>query len=125
MHGASGGPVDFSLFAEALAIEITCIVILVLITDIKMYTWFSTFMVIGVVTVLGSAAFFLLENFFPFFRNCYVLNNSSFHFWQTVFLCVVAVYAAKIFIDTVKRENYETQVEKALRAKYYEEKASY
>ena len=58
--GPDGTPGDFALFSEALAIEITIIVIVVLITDIKMYTWFSTFLVIGVLTIIGTIGFFLV-----------------------------------------------------------------
>lgn len=79
------------------------IVIMVLISDIKMYTWFSTFLVIGVLTILGTIGFFVVENFLPIFRHEYVLNCTTFRFWATIVVVVGSVYAGKLLVDALKR----------------------
>ena len=59
----NGFPADFSHKAEADSISLCLIVVMVLISDIKMYTYFSGVFVIGVLTVLGTVGFFLVESY--------------------------------------------------------------
>lgn len=51
---------DFSHNAESTALSLSLVVVMVLISDIKMYTKFSGIFVIGILTILGTIAFFLV-----------------------------------------------------------------
>ena len=55
-HGHTG---SFSHHCEVLAISLSIIVIMILISDIKMYTWFSTIIVIGILTIIVTIVFFI------------------------------------------------------------------
>jgi hypothetical protein len=51
---------SYNHHSEALAISLSFIIIMVLISDIKMYTWFSTGLVIGFVTIIVTILFFIV-----------------------------------------------------------------
>lgn len=68
-----------------------------------MYTWFSSVVVIGIITIIGTIVFFIFENFVKIGMgiNFMILATTTFRFWLVVFLNVGTVYAGKLFIDGV------------------------
>ena len=109
---------DFAHKAEADSISLCLIVVMVLIADIKMYTYFSGIFVIGILTVLGTVGFFLVESYMlDMTKNYQVIQNSGFRFWLTIFLNFGIAYGGKLLMDTIHFENYETSVEKMIRKK--------
>lgn len=57
---SSGHTGGYHLNSQALSISLTIIVIMILISDIKMYTWFSTIIVILILTFGLTLTFFLV-----------------------------------------------------------------
>ena len=77
-----GHPGDFTHSMSVQAISLCLGVVLVLLSDIKMYTYFSTIFVIIVLTILGTVGFFLVESYLLEFSFSYdSINSSGFRFW--------------------------------------------
>lgn len=117
---SEGHTPDFGHQAQALSISLCLSVVYVIISDFKMYTYFLILIVIGLLTVVGTVGFFLIENYIDLGDNYLAITNSSFRFWAVVFVNWGIIYAGKLFLDTIHFEMYETRVEEMLRIKNYE-----
>lgn len=102
----------FSDHATIMSYSLSFIIIMVLICDIKSYNWFSGLFVVVFITIIITLLFFIMENFLLIGRGTsyHVLNNSTFRFWQVIFLNVGVCYAGKLTLDSIHILSGETEV---------------
>jgi hypothetical protein len=98
---SEGHTPDFGHQAQALSISLCLSVVYVIISDFKMCTYFLILIVIGLLTVVGTVGFFLIENYIDLGDNYLAITNSSFRFWAVVFVNWGIIYAGKLFLDTI------------------------
>lgn len=56
---SSGHLGSFSHHSQVLAISLSFIVIMVIVSDIRTYTWVMGVVIIGIITVIGTIVFFI------------------------------------------------------------------
>lgn len=108
----------FSDHTFVMSISLSFIIIMVLISDIKSHNWFSGLFVVVFITIIITIIFFIVENFMMIGKGTsyHVINNSTFRFWQVIFLNVGVCYAGKMTLDSIHILSGETLVEKTIRS---------
>lgn len=101
---SSGHLGSFSHHSQVLAISLSFIVIMVIVSDIRTYTWVMGVVIIGIITVIGTIVFFIFESYVQIGMgtNYLILPMATFRFWLVVFLNAGTVYAGKMVIDTIQ-----------------------
>lgn len=82
--------------------------------------------VILVITILGTIAFFVFENFSSigsgYGTNYMIISMSTFRFWETVLINVAIVYSGKMIKDAWVMLYDKSEVEKFIRRNYQRNK---